>query len=79
MVNLLHAIVQTRFTTILLLVLLSHKQVADVLKYYERHCTLPSKRNIIFSWKKYKTTAIDHKGKKPEVVLSVNLVVPGHA
>lgn len=27
----------------------------------------------------YVSTAIDHKGEKPEVVLSLNLEVPGHA
>lgn len=39
------------------------------------------KGTFFFPGKKlmYKTTAIDHKGEKPEVVLPVNLVVPGHA
>ena len=43
MADLLHAIAQTHFTTTLLLVLLSHKRVANVLKHYERRCTLPPK------------------------------------
>jgi len=41
----LHAIVQTRVTKI---VLLSHKLVANVLKHYELLRTLPLKRNTFF-------------------------------
>ena len=47
MVDLLHAIVQTRVTTI---VLLSHKLVANVLQHYELLCMLPPKRNTFFSY-----------------------------
>ena len=45
MVDLLHAIVQTRVTII---VLLSHKLVANVLQRYELLCMLPPKRNTFF-------------------------------
>ena len=52
MVDLLHAIVHTRVTTI---VLLSHKLVANVLQHYELLCMLPPKRNTFFF---YTMTAI---------------------
>ena len=45
MVDLLHAIVHTRVTTI---VLLSHKLVANVLQHYELLSMLPPKRNTFF-------------------------------
>lgn len=73
MVDLLHAIVQTRVTTI---VLLSHKLVANVLQHYELLCMLPPKRNTFFflPWQLYS------QGTEPEVVLSLNFIaVPGHA
>lgn len=38
----------------------------------------PTKKQLFFLEKMYTTTAIDHKGEKPEVILSLNLVVPGH-
>ena len=45
-----------------LLVLLSHKRVANLSKHYELLCTLPPKKNIFFLGKMYTATAIDHNG-----------------
>ena len=56
-----------------LLVLLSHKRVANVLKRY-MNCIVhfTKKERSFFLRKMYVTTAIDHKGDKPKVVLSLN-------
>ena len=56
-----------------LLVLLSHKRVANVLKHYINcivHFT--KKEHSFFLRKMYVTTAIDLKGDKLEVILSLN-------
>ena len=53
-----------------LLVLLCHKQVANLSKHYELLCTLPPERNI-FSLEK--SIHMYHKGYIAEVALSINL------
>ena len=81
MVDLLHAMFKLILPQRYILVLLSHKRVANVWKHYELRCIPSPKTNIFFLEKMFNfmTTAIDRRNEKLEVVLSLKLVVPGRA
>ena len=61
MVDLLHALFKLILPKCYILVLLSHKRVANVWKHYELRCMLPPKRSIFSLGKMYNfmMTAID--------------------